>query len=645
MELPVGATVPLTTIPGVRLVGDQLEVPFSAIPVVLARMKDHRIPVYGLTAQPGKLPVVQFVPPTSLPAEVGTSLHALGALPHQIEGYERLRTWEGSGLFQWDMGCGKTRLGLMAAAGTAERVLIVTPVADQWVEEAKRVLGKDYPIQALHRDSPWRIEHVVQKAGFEVSERLDDGSWTAWRPYTARGFKGLTDRINLGTVGVRQIEADSYWTVTHRTQGTHRYATKQEAEQAVAAATVEPPVPDHIRVVVCSWAIFPNRVAEWLLWNPAVLIVDEAHRGKGHRNKLKDASGNYSIWKTTQAATMARMAEYVRAVILLTGTPDADRGGDFWSLFHAMDAWSVGSFKQFTAHYWGAFQGEYGWNTRTPMAMHTDELKARLPCYLHRVRKEDIPNFPKQDRRVIWVEREALMPSTAGYRGSMRDLGGDEDTTEDDATRLAWFASLKTGLLAQRIYDCVVAGERVFALTGFHRSVEDLAKALVELGLAPGQVLHGHGGTHTQAERRELAKQLRTIEGGSVLVGTIGAFGEAIDGLQWCNRTVVGCMPWEPKTLRQLEGRRQRLGGIDGTVEYILVRGSIEEIVFDVNITKIEAFAAGTGDPTMHDLVKTLDAVDDKAALNAFARRLLANVVARSPDPVTGTSPKDGTPP
>lgn len=318
------------------------------------------------------------------------------------------------------------------------------------------------------------------------------------------------------------------------------------------------------------------------------VIFDEAHR-------LADP---HARW-TRAAWKISEQADYRYA---LTGTPINGKPESLWSMVHAIqpEVWPVRS--KFLDRYcltgfnpWGGFE-VYGFKTETK-----PEFDRILASFTNRRLLE-----LSEPRRVV---RHLGMDSKqrTQYESMANDYrlwldNGDLVVSENPLTRanhLYKLASVSLDAEGNPSYPsnkvdalCDLVEEldgEPLVVFGVHRGVIDLAaKALHTRHKLSPLVING------DTPSRERSTMVERFSTGKlpVLMGTVGAMAEGVDGLQTSCRTAAFLQrPWSYIQNVQAEGRLQRTGQAHSVLTYDFVSlDSIDGHVLDTLLIKGENF-------------------------------------------------------
>lgn len=322
------------------------------------------------------------------------------------------------------------------------------------------------------------------------------------------------------------------------------------------------PIPD-VPVVVIHFELLHHWEKELLKWAPQVGVVDEAHSTAGESSK--------------RAQSLARIFAKCDWRWLLTGTPLPNRPKDLWGLFQVLDPGRFGpEFKKFGLRYCGGELKEIPEIDRTVYDFNgksnVPELQKRLRWVsLRRTTEEVGLELPPFTRQLHWLEgKKSAVQLAENARALQAALWRAADKKLPEVCRL--------------VVDLVANGKKV-AFYG-HRVaiVEAVVDAVRKEGL-PGEIIHGS--IPVLRRKAAMVRGSQWKEGG-VIGATLDVGAQGID-LTFCDMLVNGELSYKAYELRQAEKRVHRFGAKDRKhFLYVLQRGSIDEIIADRVVTKLD---------------------------------------------------------
>lgn len=360
---------------------------------------------------------------------------------------------------------------------------------------------------------------------------------------------------------------------------------------------------------------------------------DEAHRLKGRTTKQTKAAQ-----KITKGAPV---------ILLATGTPVLNRAEELWSYLRLLFPTRFTSYWKWVREHFHVteryYQGRLVHEVGELLPGHADILKRQLSGVMfQRTLEEVLPDLPP----VTVIEYPVEM--TARERGeytrladfNWADLGTDSDgyivnvnnalskmtrfrqiTSDWASINPALGAGSKVAAAVELVKDL---GEQAVVFTSFKATAYNVVKALSAPG--SGVTAAAWTGDQSQAERDAILDRFKAGKL-DVVVGTIDAIGEGVDGLQVARHAVFIDRHMVPARNRQVIGRLQRSGQqasaviehrfymedtIDQTIEQMLAikEGRIES----VRVRTIDLLTGNIPAPTgVEDLVA--EAIGDALAI------------------------------
>lgn len=505
------------------------------------------------------------------------------------------------GILDWPTGSGKTLIGLafatsfgLAAQG-GPRALIVVPstTTDQWRRQASRWLSPEVkvgvviqgrPTVTRRRSKTYRTDdQAVRQRMIKAGASLTLFCRLAWADEDLRD----DERALLRKVKA-PVEVQERWFLTDdlgaSVGGPFDSAAEAEARRGTWA-------PGDYDVIVVGWGVLPQPEVRdaLLLWNPGVLVVDEAHRlgkqGSMWRKVERAADDQRSEYERKLGAASnvhAISAECAKAALLMTATPQGDLPKNWHTLLDVYEPYSFGSFSTFGMRYADGHRGQYA--MVYDGLSHADELRARLSHFwYYRSKAETHADLPPVRREFVTLDlRRAGRVDLTALGADLRDGDAGGSPT---AMQIAVATEQKVSWAVDRIGEYLRSGLRVFVWVMLRANARRLEVELRERGFAgpSGPVsIYRADGSLTSAERAALVDRFVQEPGGAVMVGTIAAFGEAIDGLQHVDVALVLTVPWTPQMLIQgPEGRHSRRGGTRNVLlVYTKLAGTIDDVIW-----------------------------------------------------------------
>lgn len=313
-------------------------------------------------------------------------------------------------------------------------------------------------------------------------------------------------------------------------------------------------------------------------------ICDEAHRIKNPKSKR----------------TVDMKAVKSERRVALTGTPITNRPNDLWSILHWLDhRYSGRSYWNFTYYFCNIERGLWGdkitgltkdesrietlqellqrtsvWNPSTvaknktvvtvPLAMDTKQTK--LFKDTKKLIFEELPE-------TMTIANGAVLATRLQQITSWPKIFDDENHKYTTGAKFEW--------VEEFLEDN--PEEKVVIFSRFATVVEAFAKELSVKCVA-------YTGQHSRIENDKAKDLFINNPEVRVILGTIGAMGEGVDGLQTVSRTAIFIdRDWGPSTMEQAEDRLNRYGQTQPVMCYYLeCEKSFDKHIGKVNLNKAE---------------------------------------------------------
>ena len=334
-------------------------------------------------------------------------------------------------------------------------------------------------------------------------------------------------------------------------------------------------------VYITAWETLIDWKDAILQLGPHSLVMDEIHWAKNHKRVKPVLQPNGKTRFDSLPNTAAAIMEISKAAdrrFGLTATPIPNRTRDLWAQLDL-----------------------------------AEELSARLKwCRYKTDQKAVSQNLPDKRRQIVYLDREEQNRPSAIKKDLKRARGDRESVFE---VMLYEAASRKRKYIIDRVLEAVDGGQKVVVFTGRRTDCDRLGKDIGnKLSSSGVPVFCAHGGT--PADKRDTIRhQYMENEGAAVLVGTGDAWGESVN-LQDTDLALFVMIPWTPRSVRQWEGRFSRLGQKRPVlVSYVIAKGTVDEHVADILLSKLPAVGAVAEDETMEEIESAFDGeVDDLLA-------------------------------
>jgi superfamily II DNA or RNA helicase len=503
-----------------------------------------------------------------------------GLRDYQVEGVRFLITRSSEGALLADgMRLGKTCQAITAARAFKQKTLIVAP---------------------SHAVGVWGRPPDCPEGPGEIAKWWPD----AWAPAHLRGAPGDD---TPGVVTLEGVKPDP----------------EIEKERLM-----------HAVCIVCSYDIVYAWVDILQAWGFATFIVDECHLTQGYESRRSGA--------------VRALREHAARVMFLSGTPMIGRPRDLHNVIDTLCPGRLGYFfipprtdpkenkASFARLYCNAHQKTVGkgpeakevWdfngasNLDEPddkLTLTTEEtLKARLKhLMLRRIKSEVDKELPKKTRQIIDVAIPAAKMVTVTPA-----LFSNQGKGLRKALDLAADGKLKHVLSLVKSH--VEEGEKIILFCFRRAFAEVCATSLrTKVGAGSGALIElVHGGVLPHSKRDKAFARLRAHHGPAVLCCTIDTTSTAID-LSFASVGVFGEFTWQIDELAQAEERLYAFGGAASLIQYVVARGTSDELIVRALIQKLDNFErsiGSTGDGMKASFAALADQSDEERRRQAFER-------------------------
>jgi SWI/SNF-related matrix-associated actin-dependent regulator 1 of chromatin subfamily A len=393
-------------------------------------------------------------------------------------------------------------------------------------------------------------------------------------------------------------------------------------------------------IVIMNYDILKNHkeTIQGIDWD--ILIADEVHYLKNPKaQRTQYVVGNYGPKKVDGKWQQVGTIEPIEAKrkLFLTGTPLVNRPVELWTLINYLDASNVRSNPAFVEGtdptWWGksAYQKRYcaathnGWGYDTSGASNLAELqeKLRSSFMIRRLKKDVLTELPAKRRQVVPVEDaqivaketaalskvsgmvdikkalEAASDDPKAYEAAVRSLESSFAASFEEISRIRHETALdKIPHILAHINECFESNEEGYKLVVFahHR---DVVKAIeAEYGSRCVSIV---GGDSIES-RQEATDRFQNDSSVDLFVGSIGATGTGVDGLQNASQHALFVeFPWTPGALTQAEDRLHRMGQLGSVlIQHLVLEDSIDAYMIEMIVEK-----QNVSDRTLDTGVKT----------------------------------------
>lgn len=372
-------------------------------------------------------------------------------------------------------------------------------------------------------------------------------------------------------------------------------------------------IPPGTSAVIIHYELLNAWLDRLLGWAPQIVVVDEAHVIYGADSQ--------------RAVAIRSLGAHASHVWALTGTPMDGRPRDLFGMVEAISPGRFGGpefFRSFGERYCGGHlvevpaRGAAGetksvWNFDG--SSNEDELRTRLGRFVLRRTLEDVKlQLPPKVRQVVWLD----VPGMA--RGADRE----SPPTDKRAIQLALHraADRKLPMAIAHVGELLAGGEKVVAFC-WRREV---AEAVLESWGGLGWMVHGGVSAMRRVKALGEARHAATAGFGPgtgvLLAVTIDTCGIGID-LSWAGVGVFVEANYQPRVLLQAEARIARFGatGPRSVLQYLLGRGTIDERIADIVVSKLDRFSAVFGASGDTELGNEMVATTEDSIVAEIMRR------------------------
>lgn len=352
-------------------------------------------------------------------------------------------------------------------------------------------------------------------------------------------------------------------------------AQRRKARQAFASAA-------GARVLIINYETLRSDIDELVTIGFDTLICDEAHRLKNRKAK------------TFKAAE--KLARRVDDVLLVTGTPILNAAEELWALLHLLDPKGYPSFWRWADEYCDVEQTTFWGRSSQPVNL-VHGLKpgaaAKLRDTLANVLIQRpiewlLPDMPEVEHVLLpvtlspaerklydqlekhyWTQQDGevvIAPNEVSKLTRLRQLASDWGGLWSDQDQ----AGTKVKATIELIED--LAPEQIVVLTAYKNTAEQIAAAIPDCAVYTGD---------TDAQGRIEALDFFGNGIVRVLVGTLGAISEGVDGLQVARHIVLVDRDWTPARNEQAIARIRRSGQEASSVVayHVFAQGTVDEMV------------------------------------------------------------------
>jgi SWI/SNF-related matrix-associated actin-dependent regulator 1 of chromatin subfamily A len=341
-------------------------------------------------------------------------------------------------------------------------------------------------------------------------------------------------------------------------------------------------------------------------------VADECHyikNGDSKRSKISQELANKAKWK-----------------IFITGTPIYNKPKDLFVSLNLIDPVMFGNFFSFASRYCGARKVKF--NNKSVMqygaATNVDELNTilRANYMVRRMKKDVLKDLPDKLKDVIILNESDLDVLVQKEKKAVEDSAKEEERLKAEAEELKKLAANDKQF--EELYKNKVKSLREIKFKNFGELsrirkeialkkvpyVIEFVKEMLDNNEDPQSkiVIFGHHkevlqkiyqemkkynpviitGEVSDGERQRAIMMFKEKNTTRVFVGSMGAAGTGVDGLQQnCNTIVFAELDWTPALVDQAESRLQRIGQKNTVwVYHIVANESIDSRIIKLMMEK-----------------------------------------------------------
>lgn len=346
----------------------------------------------------------------------------------------------------------------------------------------------------------------------------------------------------------------------------------------------------------------------WLNWllqlKPRLMIVDEGHY-----------CSNYGTMRTRAVRKLARKC---LRVLILTGTPIANKPPQLWPLLNIIDPAMYPSRHDFCAEFTYARKQWYGWDYKG--ARNLERLHDQLisSCMVRRRKADVMDQLPAVTNTVIPVEVDLKEYRRAesdfvGWLENEQPLMARSVAKAEELSKLHYLkrmaGRLKIDSVVRWVDDFLADSDSKLLLGAIHYAVTD--RLMAEFGKRAVNVngKMNHNQKQVGFDRFNADRTCRLLVGNVQAAGTGWSCTSTSDG-------VLVELPWVPGEVTQFTGRLHGISrgkeGVPVHMRIIVARGTVEEDICNLLQVKhmwsrraIDGLPAD-GDFGLYDKIKAL---------------------------------------
>lgn len=371
---------------------------------------------------------------------------------------------------------------------------------------------------------------------------------------------------------------------------------------------------------------------KWIAWillqiNPKVVIVDESHETRNGRSRQGKAVNTLCYART------------IKKRIFLTATPVVNTVMD---LYNQLDSAQPGLWGEYClSNQRTSFGSRYASESRSQYGVifggesNVAELRRRLANVMIRRSRDDVrTELPPMTRQCIEVPTERLDAEAFGkYRTAVNSIGLAELLRQSSTEQLKRGTEMlgqlswsKRTVAAEAAIALLPTRRKLVVFSWYRKMAAFVAKQLRQVdGCAVFGPVDGVMKIEKRLDEAQRFHDLELVDGQSAaFVATMKAAGISLNPLSCASAALFVDLYWVPATLLQAEGRIHREGqrSDDVLIQYLVVRGSSDDIIWRKLERKSKSIATTTGDKAGVSLVEELGGKDEGASMKGLLQEL-----------------------
>ena len=337
-------------------------------------------------------------------------------------------------------------------------------------------------------------------------------------------------------------------------------------------------------------------IVDAIKWD--ALVVDEVHYLKNPKARRTQMVLGDTKWtkegKEWKSETKFQPI-HARKEIFLTGTPIVNRPVEAWPIIHHLDPITWRSKSYYQKRYCDATYNGYGWDNNG--ASNLDELqdKLRSTIMVRRLKIDVLSELPAKNRQVIVLPGNGIVAAEQKSLADRADLLADLMEAIDNATnenygeavealkqgRQADFTEIseirhrtalaKVDYVVEHITEAIAGGNKVVVFAHHRDVIEAISSPF-------GKEAVTMMGGDSLKKRDAAVQRFQADPDCKVFVGSIGAAGTGVDGLQNASEHVIFAeLDWVPGNMSQAEDRLHRIGQQGSVlIQHLVLEGSLD---------------------------------------------------------------------